>query len=359
MQRRVKLSLQLVKPPVDVEDNAGNVVLTLDKVDMYKYLGTWTYGSMYKTAVEKQKLCVKTAYKYKSSCIHVSRMGPDVVDVALCTWSNVAIPAILTGCEMIPFCATRIAEIERVQAQVAKFVLGISSTCPNVCAQTELGLKPFKQLLFERQLKFYFRALFINKDRWVHQALLDHLSGDWISPYMQHIADIRGKMNLFEAVPAPSSLKPLVGEYFLEQINLSISSFRWIQPLESLNRAGYVCENENSPVIAEFKLDRARLGDKEPRQGYTRKPFCPACPFNVPNNGIHLLFTCSSISALRAECGIQSFITQCTLKGLSLEECYRNFVNGLDSNNNSITKQAYIERGKCMKNMRELWYTKW
>ena len=105
------------------------------------------------------------------------QIGPDVVFVALCTFS---IPAFLTGCEMIPFRATRIAEIARLQAQVAKFVLGISSVCPNVCSQTELVFTPFKQLLFERQLKFYFRALFINKDRWVHQALLDHLSGDWI-----------------------------------------------------------------------------------------------------------------------------------------------------------------------------------
>ena len=103
-------------------------------------------------------------------------MGPDVVDVVLCTWSNVAIPAILAGCEMIPFCETRIIEIERVQAQIAKFALGVTTTCPNICAQTELGLKPFRQLLYERQLKFYFRALYIHEDRWVHQAMLEHLS---------------------------------------------------------------------------------------------------------------------------------------------------------------------------------------
>ena len=49
---------------------------------------------MYKTGLEKQKLCVKTATKCKNCCIYVSKMGPDVVDVVLCTWSNVAIPAI-------------------------------------------------------------------------------------------------------------------------------------------------------------------------------------------------------------------------------------------------------------------------
>ena len=165
-------------------------------------------------------------------------------------------------------------------------------------------------------------------------------------------------MNLFDAVPAPSLLKSQVGTYFLAQTNSAISSYG-VLPIEGLTRASYVCEGENSSVIAEFKLDCARLGDKQPRQGYTRKPFCPVCPVNAPNTGIHLLFSCSSLSALRVECGIQSFITQCLLKDMSLNDCYRNFINGLDSNNKPITKQAYLERGKCMMDMRGLWFSKW
>ena len=66
-------------------------------------------------------------------------MGPDIVDVVLSTWLNVAIPAILNGCDMIPFSDTNIEEIERIQAQVAKFALGVPISTPNVCAETELG----------------------------------------------------------------------------------------------------------------------------------------------------------------------------------------------------------------------------
>ena len=114
-----------------------------------------------------------------------------------------------------------------------------------------------------------------------------------------------------------------------------------------------------SPVITEFKLDCASLGDKKPRLGYHRKPFCPLCPQNEPNTGIHLLFTCGSLSSLRLECGIQSFIVQCLNSGLSLAACFSNFVNGFDSNSKPISKQDYLERGKCMKNMRDLWLSKW
>ena len=105
------LNWHLYDPSTDAE-------VPLEQVALYKYLGVWTYNSMYKTSTEKQKQCVKTAFKYKGSCIYVSRLGPDVVDVVQCTWLNVAIPAILNGCEVIPFCETRIVEMERIQSQV-------------------------------------------------------------------------------------------------------------------------------------------------------------------------------------------------------------------------------------------------
>ena len=364
---KLKLSMNVEKSQVispvaeawEIVDEAGNVALTLDQVAMYKYLGTWTYGSMYRTVVEKQRQCVATAHKYKSSCIHVSRMGPDVVDVVMCTWKNVAVPAILTGCEMIPFCETRILEIERTQAQVAKFALGLSSTSPNVCAQTELGLTPFRQLLFDCQLKFYFRALYIDGNRWVHQALLDHLSGLWCSPYLQHIALIRTMLGIHSPIAAPSSLKKITSGYFLSKLNSSITNYKWIDPVEKLSRAKYVCENKFAATIAEFKLDHAGLGDKNPRLGYQRKPLCPVCPLQVKNSGMHMLLECSSVSALRCTTGIRGFMTLCLDKGMTLSQCYHRFVNGLDSNGNALKVHDYLERGKCMYDMRELWLSKW
>ena len=102
--------------PDDIEWNLVDYktaeVKSLQQVSLYKYLGVWTYNSMYRTGIEKQKQCVKTAQKYKGSCIHVSRMGPDIVEVIQCTWLNVAVPAILNGCDFIPFCDTRVADIE-------------------------------------------------------------------------------------------------------------------------------------------------------------------------------------------------------------------------------------------------------
>ena len=353
---------QVISPDDDTWEllnSSSQVEMSLQQVSLYKYLGTWTYDSMFKTGVVKQQQCVKTAIKYKGSCIYVSKMGPDVVDVILCTWLNVAIPAILNGCDMIPFCDSRIDEIERIQSQVAKYALGLSKTSPNICAQTELGMKTFRQQLYERQLKFYFRILHLPEGRWVHQALLEHLSGSWASPYLLYISALRSKLGIFTAPSTPRVWKQLVSAFFLGSANTAVAGLEWIRPLKTFARQPYVSENDLSTVISEFRLGCEGLGNKQPRQGRPRKPLCPVCPTQVVNSGMHLLFVCSSLSRLRAVTGIATFMTACMLAGISQEETYALYVNGLTSDKNSVSFSSYLERGKCIRDTREQWLLKW
>ena len=93
---------------------------------------------------------------------------------------------------------TSILEIERTQNQVAKYALGVPLGTAGICAQLDLGLKPFRQVLYEHQLKFYIRVLNLENSRWVKQALLDHLSMQWQSPYIKYIHGIRTKLGIFE-----------------------------------------------------------------------------------------------------------------------------------------------------------------
>ena len=282
-----------------------------------------------------------------------------MVDVVDCTWLNVAIPAILSGAEIIPFSETHIIEIERVQSQVAKFALGLPQSSPNFCAQTELGWKSFRQLLFERQLKFYFRVLFLSKSRWVHQALLEHMSGSWHSPYMAYIYSLRTQLGIFSAHASPVTWKEISNSYFLASLNKSIVHLPWLQPLDCLERLLYVCESKWSSVISEFRLGVEGLGNKNPRTGYNRKPLCPVCPHPQPNSGIHLLFLCSSLSRLRADTGISSFMTACSVRGIALSEAYRLFITGFDSENKPVTLESFRERAKCMHDLRQHWLSKW
>ena len=176
---------------------------------------------------------------------------------------------------------------------------------------------------------------------------------------MSYISNIRGILKVFSPVPAPSVLKSLISEHFLAKINLQLDSYNWLLPIPKLARACYVSENKFSSVISKFKLDCAGLGDKQPRLGYVRQSICPVCPSQATNTGIHLILQCTSVSTLRNETGIQSFLSQCLLKGLTLQECYSHFINGLDSNGNSIAVKDYLGRGKCLRDMRDAWLDKW
>ena len=95
-------------------------------------------STIFKTCVEKQNECVSKAHKYKGTCMYISSQGPDIVDMILATWKNVALPSILFGTEAIPFSDATILEIERAQNQVAKYALGVPICTADICAQFEL-----------------------------------------------------------------------------------------------------------------------------------------------------------------------------------------------------------------------------
>ena len=145
-----------------------------------------------------------TAKHYKFACFYVGRSGPDVEDTVLATWSNIACPSMLSGCEVIPFSETSIEAIEAIQSQLAKQTLGVPLSTANICAQTELGLRPFWMLLYQHQLQlnFYVRVMNLHQSRWVRRVLVDHLEGGWSSPYIANILKLRQKLCLLFAPPS-------------------------------------------------------------------------------------------------------------------------------------------------------------
>ena len=340
-------------------DSDKEPVLSLDQVLEYKYLGT--FGSMWKTTLNKQKTILTTANKYKGSVIYISRDGPDVVDVIDCTWNNVAVPAILFGCEMLPLTEMTIETVERSQCSGAKYVLGVPSGAPNICAQTELGWKPFRQILYEKQLSFFFRALFLHDDRWLKLAMMEHLSGSWNSPYLKYISNIRSKIGMFVAPATVSTMMKEISDYFLASVNSEVQSLvlKTLTPLRAFTKASYVFEHEFLSVLAQFRLGVAGLGNRDPRLGHQRQSYCPLCPVLVVNDELHLVGTCPSVSGLRAETGITSFMNDCRSKNISLTVAYQRFVNGEDWSGNQVPLPSYIERGRALAALRKCWLSRW
>ena len=137
--------------------------MTLERVEHYRYLGITMFQSMFKTGKTKQQAAIITAHKYKGSCMRVSYAGPDRMELALSCWQGVALPSITFGCEIIPFTEDTYTELDRTQAQLAKWILGLPKGAANLCAQTALGLRTVKQLIYQEFLYIEENIKFIVK----------------------------------------------------------------------------------------------------------------------------------------------------------------------------------------------------
>ena len=346
-----------------VLDDDGGAVLSLRQVLKYKYLGNTTMGSMHKVGLEKQKECIQKAQKYKGSCIYMSRDGPDVVDMVLATWSNIALPSILHGTEMVPFTESTILALERTQNQVAKYALGLPISAPGVCAQIELGLKPFRQLLYEHQLKFYARVLQLSDKRWAKQALLDHLSMKWKSPYITHLHNIRTKLGLFEMPMLTSNLLKFTKHFFVSATNTALASLSlpWISPIKTFRRNVYVQESECSSTLAQFRYNLPPIGHKYARVGRVSvHQYCPICPGATPNNSPHVALFCPYVEDVRQDqTSISLFRNFCIRKGYSEHQTFQLFINGLDWNENPVQPSDYRMRGKDLELVMNAWLSLW
>ena len=332
----------------DLINSEGDVVLSLKQVMQYKYLGNLVFPSVSKSAREKLKLCVCKARQYKGACISLSREGPDVVDMILATWCNIAIPSILYGCETIPFSESAIMDIERIQCQIAKYALCLPLTAANVCAQVSLGMKPFRQTLYEFQLNYYNRVLGYDNERWAKQALIDHMSLSWNSPYLEHLYNVRIELGLF-SLPSGSKLSNHIKDHFLAKTNESLSklSLPWLREIKYFKKARHVKEGTSSEYITLFRYNAASLGHRYPRPGKLYKErLCPLCSNGEQNTVAHLALFCHTLEGVRrAKTGITSFRNMCSAKNFADDEIFELFINGYDWNKIPLPLNLYLERG--------------
>ena len=350
--------------PEDVDslvllNGQNEVTLSLSKILSYKYLGTETTLLMSTTGSKRQQRCILSAKRYKFACFYVGRTGPDVVDTILATWSNIAMPSMLSGCEVIPFSEQTIDAIERIQSQLAKYVLGVPLSTANVCAQTELGLKPFRMLLYQHQLSFYIRVMNLPHGRWVRQALLDHLEGGWKSPYLSYIAKIRQELQLLYAVPTISFLKLHLNMWFLNKTDMEVSQLNLpcVAAMESFSRSSYVCEHDGCSTLACFKFGNARLGNRMPRPGRQRTSVCSLCSGCLDE--VHVAFVCPVMDDYRrAHTDLVTFSTMCRARGILPRLTFKMYVTGLNWKGDPIPITQLLSRGLVLKNLTREWLSR-
>jgi hypothetical protein len=357
---------EVVSPTDDlweIFDHEGVVELSLRRVVEYSYLGLETTSSILRTTRAKQTKCLKIAKKYKFACLHIGGSGPDVVDASLATWNQIALPTILYGCESIVFSESTIIGLERIQSEIAKNILGLSTNTVNIAAQTELGILPFRFSLYKSQLRFYFRVLALPDTRWVKKALMEHLSTSWPSPYLRNVVAIRERVCLPFVPPTLRYLGSHLLQWSLSETNHLIAGHHlpYVGSLTKYSRQPYVFEHPQLATIAQFRLSNAGLGNRYPRFAglpYVRQKLCPLCVDEVLTEA-HVIFFCPSVERFRKEFELNFFRTVCRTQGYGKEETFNIFINGHDWNGNPVPDTDFASRGLALDTIRGHWPSLW
>ena len=350
---------QVISPDDDAWELFGDdgVEMTLKQVLHYKYLGVETFATMFKTCNAKLKKCVEVAKRYMFACLHLGKMSTDVVRISLATWESIAVPTVTYGCESIIVSEAKFAELESVESKVAKRILGVANNTSNVCAQTELGLKPIRLVIYLKQLKFFFRVLRLSSRRWVKVALLDHMSGSWQSPYLTYICKLRIETSLHSEPPTLHYLSVHLHQWALAMTNETVlnQTLPCVEVVTSFKKKRYVFSHKSLSTLASFHLSNGGLGNKYPLPGFLRFDACPHCTAPYKLDEQHLLLVCSAVMRMRQETGVDQFRTQSQLKGCSLAETYYLFVTGRSLAGKMVTVEDYMERGAAIGAIKSAW----
>ena len=154
-----------------------------------------------------------------------------------------------------------------------------------------------------------------------------------------------------------------IREYFVSSTNskLATLSLPWLDPIKTFRRQLYVQESPASATMTQFRYNVAPIGNKYPRVGrFSTQHVCPLCPCQIRNSGSHLALFCPAIEKVRKErTSISSFRNSCIFKGFSEDYTFNLFINGKDWNENPVSSEDYLERGRELEVLTASWLDMW
>ena len=331
----------------DLHNGEGEVFASLDKIMSYKYLGLDTFNTIMRITTAKQQKCLTAARRYRAAARYLSRRGPDVVDLSVCSWRNVAIPAITFGVEMIQFSESTLKSLDQESARWAKETLNLPRNTPNVCSQILLGIPSFKEVIFKAQLKYFMRLRNLPSTRYAAQALSEHEYGGWTSSYLDYITGVRAQVDLVTLPPKAKDIDEVVAFHCLEELRSKLEDL----PSVVVERPGKLSRVRSAREGQEWNwLNMAIMGSygikRQLGEDGRRRRLCPVD--RVPNTDLHCVTACSLNAKTRVDTNTSQFFTSCKVGGVSIEVAYLRFVSGLSGAGSLISDYDYAERGRCL-----------
>ena len=104
--------------------------------------------------------------------------------------------SILFGSETLILTNQTIDELERIQSKFVNILITLPKTTPNICAQTETGLRFIKHNIYPKQLTYFYRILKNGKRQC---GYLMHYMKTW-TKIVKYINKIRDELHINEFI---------------------------------------------------------------------------------------------------------------------------------------------------------------
>ena len=149
-------------------------------------------------------------------------------------------------------------------------------------------------------------------------------------------------------------------QWAVARANTMITSHNlpFVTPISSFKKQPYIFAHKYLSVIAAFRLSNAGLGNKYPLAGFSVHDSCPLCLSISKLDEAHVLFSCTAVKDARRETGINMFITQSALQGISASRTHYLFIAGYDLSGKTISMESYKQRAVAISAMRAAWLLK-
>ena len=312
--------------------------ISLEEVLCFKYLGIPVCCTPYNLFKNYNDQVKKRSQSYLTNILSMTKTGPNRADLAYTLWTQCALPSILYGCEVMPLTQTTIAEVEKCQTQVGKFILQLPRSSASVSSSLDAGLKPVWALLAERVLLYASSTMKKASTHWARRTMSVNMALGIKSPYTRHL--LRWKSATSSTLLSPKHIKKSVNCYAIKSVldqQKLVSKTTFAMNPPSLTQGSqskwfspksWVSDTCHSKIIARFRACNANLGNRAPTKDGQFFSLCPLCEefgyralnsevttlynkFNINLTlplQVHMIISCPEMAQYRNTCGVGPFI---------------------------------------------------
>ena len=179
-----------------------------------------------------------------------------------------------------------IAEVERCQGQVGKFMLQLPRSSASVAANIDAGLKPVWAVIADKVLTYAHSVMSKPCGSWTRMAMTTNLECDPSSPYTRYLLKWKEATN-HPWLLSVKNIKKAVNRAAIagvlhDQREHSTSPFSMSPPEPSrkvtwFKPKGWVSDSCRTKILSMFRACNASLGNRGPAKDDQFYKLCPLC----------------------------------------------------------------------------------